>query len=288
MNSPQPPQPVRPPKRNLSIALVPVLLMIITFLFWRETWFGTRLTDREMSQYLTDTSIPHKTQHALSQLAERMTRGDASARQWYPQVLALAANRQAEFRLMAAWVMGQDNHSEDFHAALAKLVVDSDPMVRRNAALSLVRFGDASGRAELRAMLEPFPLRAPQAGTITFRLREGNPVRSGTAVARLASGESKPIDVVAPVAGELAGRMVADQATVAAGDVVAEISPGEDQVWEALRALYLVGAEEDLADVERFARGVTGMPDRIRQQAALTAQAIHQRMQSGQSNPSQH
>ncbi|MBZ5543746.1 MAG: hypothetical protein LAO07_08725, partial [Acidobacteriia bacterium] len=62
MNSPQPPQPVRPPKRNLSIALVPVLLMIITFLFWRETWFGTRLTDREMSQYLTDTSIPHKTQ----------------------------------------------------------------------------------------------------------------------------------------------------------------------------------------------------------------------------------
>ena len=74
-------------------------------------------------------------------------------------------------------------------------------------------------------------------------------------MARIVSGENKPVDVVAPVAGELAGRMVADQATVAAGDVVAEISPGEDQVWEALRALYLVGAEEDLADVERFAHG---------------------------------
>ena len=280
MPSLSPDQPARKPKRNLVIALVPVLLVIITFLFWRETWFGTRLSDREMSECLTDTSVPHKTQHALAQLAERMTRGDASARQWYPQVLALATNREAEFRLMAAWVMGQDNHSEDFHAALAKLVADPDPMVRRNAALSLVRFGDASGRAELRAMLEPFLLRAPQAGTITFRLREGDPVRSGTAVARLASGESKPSDVVSPVGGELGRRAVADQATVAAGDVVAEISPGEDQVWEALRALYLVGTTEDLADVERFVRQPTDMPDRIRQQAALTAAAIRRRAQN--------
>jgi hypothetical protein len=281
MSPRQPPQPARKPQRNLAIALVPVLLVIITFLVWRQTWFGTHLSDREMSEYLTDTSVPHKTQHALAQLAERMTRGDASARQWYPQVLALAGSREPEFRLMAAWVMGQDNHSQDFYAALAKLVGDSDPMVRRNAALSLVRFGDVSGRAELRAMLEPFSLRAPQAGTITFRLREGDPVRSRTAVARLASGESKPIDVVSPVAGELARRAVADQATVATSDVVAEISPGEDQVWEALRALYLVGTAEDLEDVERFARGVPGMPDRIRQQAALTAAAIRRRAQTG-------
>jgi HEAT repeat protein len=270
-------QHARKPKRNLAIALVPVLLVIITFLFWRQTWFGTRLSDREMREYLTDTSVPHKTQHALAQLAERMTRGDASARQWYPQVLALAANREAEFRLMAAWVMGQDNRSDDFHAALAKLLSDSDPMVRRNAALSLVRFGDASGRAELRAMLEAFPLRAPEAGTITFRLREGDPVRSGTAVARLASAASKPSDVVSPVVGEFTRREVADGATVATDDVVAEISPDEDQVWEALRALYLVGTTEDLADVEQFARGVSGMPDRIRQQAALTAAAIRHR-----------
>jgi len=279
MSPPQPPQPARKPKRNLAIAFVPVLLVIITFLFWRQTWFGTRLSDREMSEYLADTSVPHKTQHALAQLAERMTRGDASAQQWYPQVLALAANRKAEFRLMAAWVMGQDNHSEDFHEALAKLLSDSDPMVRRNAALSLVRFGDASGRAELRAMLEPFPLRAPQAGAITFRLREGDPVRSGTTVARLASGESKPIEVASPVTGEFARRAVADGATAAKDDVVAEISPDEEQVWEALRALYLVGAEDDLANVERFTGGAPGMPERIHRQAALTAAAIRHRSQ---------
>ena len=278
----QPPaQPSPASKRNLSIAIVPVLLVVITFLFWRETWFGRRLTDREMSQYLTDTSVPHKTQHALAQLAERIARGDASARQWYPQVLALAAHRESEFRLMAAWVMGQDNKSEEFHVALAKLVVDPDPMVRRNTALALVRFGDASGRAELRAMLEPFPLRGPQAGTIAFRLRDGDPVRSGTVVARIQSGESKPVDVVSPVAGELARRAGADQANVAAGDVVAEIAPGEDQAWEALRALYLVGTQEDLEDVERLARSAPGISDRVRQQAALTAEAIRRRARGG-------
>jgi hypothetical protein len=280
MSLPEPPPPARKPKRNLAIAVVPVLLVIITFLFWRQTWFGTRLSDREMSEYLTDTSVPHKTQHALSQLAERMTRGDATARRWYPQVVALAASKESGLRLMVAWVMGQDNQSAEFHEALRKLLGDSDPMVRRNAALSLVRFGDASGRAELRAMLEPFPLRVPEAGTISFRRHEGDAVRSGTVVARLERVEGKPVDAASPVVGELARRAVADRATVAAGDVVAEISADEDQVWEALRALYLVGAVEDLADVDRFARGVSGMSARIRQQAALTAAALRQRAQS--------
>jgi len=55
------------------------------------------------------------------------------------------------------------------------------------------------------------------------------------------------------------------------------LAPGEDQVWEALRALYLIGDANDLEDVERFARGVEGMPDRVRQQAQLTAEAIRRR-----------
>jgi len=48
-------------------------------------------------------------------------------------------------------------------------------------------------------------------------------------------------------------------------------------VWEALRALYLVGQPDDLADVDRYASGVAGMPERVGQQAALTAQAIRER-----------
>jgi hypothetical protein len=41
-----------------------------------------------------------------------------------------------------------------------------------------------------------------------------------------------------------------------------------------------VGEEEDLADVERYARGVSGMPGRIQQQAALTAAGIRSRLKS--------
>ncbi|MBI1940861.1 MAG: HEAT repeat domain-containing protein, partial [Acidobacteria bacterium] len=140
------------------IAVVPVLLVLVTFLFWYQTWFGRRLSDADMGKYLADTSAPRKTQHALSQLAERVARGDAAARRWYPRVVALSGNKEPGLRVMAAWVMGQDNRSEEFHTALKPLLDDPDPMVRRNAALALVRFGDASGRAELRAMLQAYLL----------------------------------------------------------------------------------------------------------------------------------
>lgn len=266
-----------PPKRHLAIAIVPVLLVLITFLFWYQTWFGRRLSDSEMTECLTETSAPHKTQHALAQLAERMTRGDVTARRWYPQVMALAASKESGLRLMAAWVMGQDNKSQEFHEALRKLVDDSEPMVRGNAALALARFGDASGRAELQAMLRPFTLTAPQAGKLSFRLKEDDPVQNGGIVARLQAGDAKPADVLSPVAGTLERRIAADGANVAAGEPIAILSPGEEQVWESLRALFLVGTPDDLEDVDRFARGVPALSDRVRQQAAATAAAIRHR-----------
>jgi hypothetical protein len=269
------------PKRNVSIAIVPVLLVVITFLFWRETWFGRKLPDREMSQYLTDTSVPHKTQHALAQMAERMARGDASVRRWYPQVLVLAGNQEAEFRQMAAWVMGQDNSSQDFHQALRKLLADPQPLVQWNAALALVRFGDASGVPQLRRMLKPYTLLANQGGNLTFQLKEKDPVKSGSVVARIQFGDATPIDVRSPLAGQIQQRVVKDGATVSPGVSIAIISPGEAQVWESLRALYFVGQSQDLEDVERFARGVPGMSDRVKQQAELTAQAIRRRPHGG-------
>ena len=41
---------------------------------------------------------------------------------------------------------------------------DEQPLVRRNAALALVRFNDNSGRAELIATLKPYVLKAPADG----------------------------------------------------------------------------------------------------------------------------
>jgi hypothetical protein len=264
--------------RNTLIFIVPVLVVLITFLFWYQTWFGRPLSEREMGQYLSDTSVPHKTQHALAQLSDRMARGDGTAWRWYPEIMALAQNKEPQLRSMAAWVMGQDNHSEEFHQTLRSLVEDPAPLVRWNAALALARFSDAAGEPQLRAMLRPFTLTAPQAGTLKFRLKEQDAVQSGALVARISfTGGLNPADVVSPVAGVVARLVAKDGEPIGTGDAIAIIEPGEAQAFEALRALVLVGHPETLPEVARFAAGVPGMSERVRQQAILTAQAIRQR-----------
>ena len=54
----------------------------------------------------------------------------------------------------------------------------------------------------------------------------------------------------------------------------------EESLWEALRGLSLIGETEDLAAVDLYARDVDSVPDRIKQQAALTAKAIQSRANS--------
>ena len=85
-----------------------------------------------------------------------------------------------ELRLTAAWVMGQDNTAPEFHQALLHLLADPDPMVRRNAALGLVRFADASGHDEIVAMLSPTTIVAPAAGVISIRVKSGDTVKVHT------------------------------------------------------------------------------------------------------------
>ena len=264
--------------RHTAIVIVPILLVLITFLFWYQTWFGRGLSDQEMAQVLADTSVPHKTQHALEQLYDRIGRGDPSVKRWYPQLLALAQNKESQLRLEAAWAMGQDSHSEEFHLALRKLIDDPVPMVRWNAALALARFGDGIAEPQLRSMLQPFTIVAPDPGTIKFRMKEQDAVRNGSIIARIRPpGRDHQRDVLSPVGGTIARVLTNDGATVAEGDKVAVIDPDEGQVVESLRALYLVGQPQDLDDVERFGRGAPYMPERVRQQAQATARAIRQR-----------
>ena len=263
--------------RNTAIVVVPALLVLVTFLFWYQTWFGRRLGHDDLAKYLSDTSAPHKTQHALAQLAEDMARREPAARQWYPLVFRLADNREPQLRLMAAWVMGQDTESVAFHQVLLKLLRDPEQIVRWNAALALVRFGDTAGQPQLHFMLRPYSLYAPRSGNLNFRLKEQQTVDAGSLVARIQGSDHKVTEVRSPLAGRMERRVVKEGADVESGEEIAALRPGWEQVWEALRALYLVGKPSDLDDVERFALGVAGMPDRVRQQAALAAQAIRTR-----------
>ena len=126
--------------------------------------------------------------------------------------------------------------------------------MRRNAALGLAAFGDAAARPELVAMLRPYAVRAPVAGPVRYRLKLGDYVNPGTLLARV--GET---EVRSPVPGEVRSLEHKEGDTVAPGDTLAELSVDKNHVWEALRALYVVGQPEDLEDVQRFTRPVSGL-----------------------------
>jgi biotin carboxyl carrier protein len=259
----------RPSRRAyLLITAIAVLLVLFPFLFWYYTWFGRRLSDAEMDRYFADKSKPRRAQHALVQLGERLSaRRDVS--RWYPRVIEQASSESLELRETAAWIMGRDPKYQPFHETLLRLIQDPHPMVRRNAALSLAAFGDPSGRAELAAMLRPYSIPSPAEGALKYRLKVGDYVNPGTLVARVGD-----VEVRSPVPGEVRSLERTDGASVHAGDPIAELAPDKDHVWEALRALYIVGQAPDLADVERYARRAPGLPERIERQGMLTRQAI--------------
>lgn len=260
------------------MVVVAVLSVVVPFLFWRGTWFGRPLSDAEISQYLSDKEKPRHSQHALVQIGERMARGDPSVERWYPQMVSLAASPYAEIRVTLAWIMGGDNHSEQFHRALYGLLQDPEPLVRRNAALALVRFGDASAKPELLNMLRPYTVRAPKDGSLRYRVKQDDSVDSGMIVAELTTGEKNAFEIRSPLPGKVQSKLTSDGARVMAGQEILVLSPGTEHVWEALRALYLMGGAEDLPDVERFTNGsMADLPAKIQQQASLTAAEIRRR-----------
>jgi biotin carboxyl carrier protein len=263
-------------RNRLLFFLVAWLIVLMPFLFWWSTWFGRHLSDTQITAYLNDDKHPRHIQHALVQLGERLARHDAGAALWYPQLLRLAAHPVEEVRNTDAWVMGQDTAAAAFHETLLKMLQDSSQMVRGNAALSLVRFGDAAGRPQIVALLQPASVVAPVAGRVIDIDKVATSVRQGGLIAKLQDGDHAT-EIRAPISGRIRTLSVAAGATVAPGVQIASIDPGSDQVWEALRALYLVGQPDDLAAIRMYERNVPEVPDRLRQQALLTEQAIQAR-----------
>jgi hypothetical protein len=253
------------------------LIVLMPFLFWWNTWFGRHLSDQQLTEYLHDTKKPRHIQQALVQISERISRHDAVVSQWFPEVVALATDPVEEVRNTDAWVMGQDTSGAGFHEALLKMLGDSSPMVRGNAALSLVRFGDATGRPQIVALLQPAHITAPVDGHVVDSDRPGTPVHQGGLLAKLAaSGSSAPVEVRSPIPGRIRS-LVQPGANVAANSEIAIVDPGTEQVWEALRALYVVGQIDDLPAVRPYERDLPDISNDVRQQAVETEKAILQR-----------
>lgn len=258
------------------ILILAVLFVVGAFLTWYFTWFGRNLSDADISQYLVDEKHPRRVQHALLQIQHRIDSGDASAKQWYPQVINLASHSETEFRLTVAWLMGFDNASAEFHQTLLKLVNDSQPIVRRNAALALVRFNDSAGRQELLAVLRPYELKSPAAGILGSILPSGSDVARGTLVGRINEPTGGMIEVRSPLPGRIDRVISAVGANVSQDTTLLTVISDEDSVWEVLRGLSLVGQPEDLQLIESYSQSAT-QPNRTRQQAAATADAIQRR-----------
>ena len=256
------------PRAYLLITLFAVLLVLFPFLFWYYTWFGRRLSARDIDEYFADKSKPRHAQHALVQVSDRLARHENVSR-WYPRVVEQASSSNLELRETAAWVMGQDASYAPFHEALLRLNHDREPMVRRNAAPALATFGDVAARPELVEMLKPYTVIAPAAGKLKYRLKLGDYVNPGTMVGHIGDAE-----VRSAVPGEVRALDRADGDAVNPGDPLVDLGADPNHVWEALRALVLVGQAPDLEAVQRYTRPAPGMPEKVVRQAEETAKAI--------------
>lgn len=255
------------------ILILAGLFLVATFLAWYFSWFGRELSDADISQYLADVNNPRHVQHALLQIQQRMERGDATAKNWYPQIIALSGSPETEFRLTVAWLMGFDNKAPQFHEALAKLLKDSEPIVRRNAALALVRFNDASGHDELISILKPYVVTAPVSGVVESSLQDGNTVSRTTLLARIKEPDGTVAGLRSPLPGRIQKLIKTNGAQVAAGDELLSLNSDENSVWEALRGLSFIGMADDAPLIENYANSNDASKN-IREQAGLTLKTI--------------
>src|SRR6266436_4925762 len=264
------------PRNRALFFLTAWLVVLMPFLFWWNTWFGRQLSDKQIGEFLNDEKHPRQIQHALVQLGEHMVRHDPGVKPLYPELIRLAWHPVEEVRNTDAWVMGLDTSGPGFHETLLKMLQDSSPMVRGNAALSLIRFGDASGRPYIVALLQPARIVAPSSGRVTDTDKAGTAIHQGGLIAKLQNGQQST-EIRSPIAGRIRTLSVSPGSTVSAGADIASVDPGDEQVWEALRALYLVGQVDDLPSIRPYQRELPEVSDRVRQQASLTEKAIRDR-----------
>src|SRR5712664_4607048 len=85
-----------PPKSGIAkkwlvaILVLTFALVLMPFLLWYMTTFSRPLNDADLGTYFTDAAHPRRAQHALSQVADRITSLNPaireSAKPGYPEV----------------------------------------------------------------------------------------------------------------------------------------------------------------------------------------------------------
>lgn len=274
-----------PPKWPIFLLLAAAL--IVPAMFWRQSWFGGHLSDEEILRRLGQVENPRQLQHACEQISQRMQRDPQGARQFYEPLESLADHPDEQIRCVVAWLMGEEGgRRQGFHQALLGLLNDQAPGVRYNAALALVRFDEQAARPVLCEMLVPYTVSAewqgpsPE-GAVIESLGRKDPVRPRTQIALVDTGQEEPEPVLTPLGGRIGQLLVGVGQTVAKGQPFCTIEPEFQQIYQALRALTLVGKPEDeeyirpyLDPDNSFSRA---QRSRLQTQARLATEAIQRR-----------
>ena len=283
-----------PPRADKGVARWPIYLLltaavIVPALFWHGLWLGRRLSDEQILRRLAQPENALEVQHACEQVSRRMQRDPAAAVQFYGPLVSLADHPDEQIRCVVAWCMGEDGTGHrPFQRALLCLVDDEAPQVRYNTALALVRLGEQAARPVLCEMLAPYAVSvewessAPE-GTVIEILSREDPVRPLMQVALVDTGGDEPERVLAPLGGRIGQLVVGVGQRVTKGRPLCTIQPDFQQIYQALRALSLVGQPEDLEYVQphldpdgSFSRAERA---RLQTQAQLAVEAIRWRQQ---------
>jgi pyruvate/2-oxoglutarate dehydrogenase complex dihydrolipoamide acyltransferase (E2) component len=104
----------------------------------------------------------------------------------------------------------------------------------------------------------------------------GTAIHQGGVIAKLQDAQ-QTVEVRSPISGRIRALNAQKGTHVTAGFEIASVAPGDEQVWEALRALFLIGQLDDLPAILPYQRELPEIPDRVRQQALLTEKAIRER-----------
>lgn len=217
----------------------------LTWLVWHQTWFGARLSDDDLIASMAPSASARSAQHGIEEITHRL--GRPGADRWAKLLVETSRRAEDPVRVSAAWAMQYDAGREEFVARLKEMVAsDASVLVRRNAATSLAKAGDASGRAVLRSMLEAFTVGSPEAGVVKSLLAVEAPVVEGGPVASLTKDDGTEAKAASPVPGVVLERKAADGARVAAGAPLVVLAPDDRHALNAAFGLALVGTKDDV------------------------------------------
>src|SRR4029078_13310074 len=98
----------------------------------------------------------------------------------------------------------------------------------------------------------------------------GTAVAANAPLARIKQDDGKVVEVRWPEPGLLESLSTTNAEKVESGMDLMTLSPTTEQIWETLRALFLVGQPEDIPAIQRYTRPLPSMPDSVQKQATST------------------